>query len=57
MQRDDDGRQIGHVAIYPRAGTRPAATRTLVEKAGELLDQATADGDARDNSPPPPQGE
>ncbi len=42
---DDDGRRIGHVAIYPRAGTQPAPTRALITEAGTLIDQATADGD------------
>src|SRR5437763_1729755 len=44
---EDDGRRIGHVAIYPRAGAQPAATRALISEAGTLLDQAIGDGDAR----------
>ncbi|WP_158021393.1 DUF7213 family protein [Mycolicibacterium chubuense] len=54
VQRDDDdGDRTGHVAVYPRVGAQPASTRALIEKAGKLLDQATADGDAGDDQPRP----
>lgn len=41
----DDGAPIGHVEVYPRAGTQPAPTRALIAQAGKLLDRAPDDGD------------
>lgn len=43
---DNAGDRLGHVEVYPRAGTQPAdTTRWLVAEAGRLLDLAAADGD------------
>lgn len=40
------GDRLGHVEVYPRAGSQPAnTTRRLVAEAGRLLDLAAADGD------------
>lgn len=45
------GDRLGHVQVYPRAGSQPAnTTRRLVADAGRLLDLAAADGET------PPQG-
>ncbi|ULE35047.1 DUF7213 family protein [Mycobacterium sp. IDR2000157661] len=42
---DNAGDRLGHVEVYPRAGSQPANITRLVAEAGQLLDLAAADGD------------
>lgn len=42
---DNAGDRMGHVEVYPCAGSQPADVRGLISAAGTLLDRALDDGD------------